>query len=150
MDERQVRVAEAARSAGGGWAVLTSPDPVCYATGFEVPYEVGPSPFSGGPATALVAPDGTAHLVVVNTDLAAAEASRAASAAGHEGFSAERPLHGWTEHAGDGRARRARGRSARPGRGRAHLVRLGDRGGARGPRRAVRAARRGASPARAW
>ena len=56
MDERQLRVAAAARQAGAGWAIVTSPDPVCYATGFDSPYETGPSPFGGGPATALVAP----------------------------------------------------------------------------------------------
>ena len=98
-DERQRRTAAAAQRAGAGWAVITSPDAVCYATGFEVPYETGPSPFAGGPATALVAPDGTAHLIVVNADEAAAASSRAATVTGHEGFSTERPLHGWTEHA---------------------------------------------------
>jgi Xaa-Pro dipeptidase len=89
----------AAREVGAAWAIITSPDLVCYATGFEVPYETGPSPFAGGPATALIAPDGTAHLVVVNADLGAADASRAATRTGHEGFSTGRPLHGWTEHA---------------------------------------------------
>jgi Xaa-Pro aminopeptidase len=98
-DGRQLRVAEAARRAGAGWAVVTSPDAVCYATGLEAPYEAGPSPFAGGPGTALVAPDGTAHLIVVNVDQDAAAASRAATATGYEGFSAERPLHGFTEHA---------------------------------------------------
>src|SRR4051795_5428737 len=99
-DEHQLRVAAAAGEAGAGWAVVTSPDAVCYATGFEAPYEIGPSPFAGGPGTALVAPDGTAHLIVVNAEQAAAAASRAATATGYEGFSAERPLHGFTEHAG--------------------------------------------------
>lgn len=78
--------------------------------------------------------------MVVNTDLAAAEASRAASAAGHEGFSAERPLHGWTEHA-ETVARVARAVGLR---GPVAVERTsfgwGDRGGARGPRRAVGAA----------
>ena len=46
-----------------------------------------------------MAPDGTAHLIVVNADEAAAAASRAATVTGYEGFSTERPLHGWTEHA---------------------------------------------------
>ena len=90
MDERQLRVAAAAREAGAGWAIVTSPDPVCYATGFESPYETGPSPFGGGPATALIAPDGTAHLIVVNAELGGAEASRAATSTGYEGFSTER------------------------------------------------------------
>ena len=99
MDARQLRVAAAAREIGAGWSLITSPDAVCYATGFEAPYETGPSPFSGGPATALVAPDGTAHLVVVNTELALATASRAASVTAYEGFSVDHPLHGWDEHA---------------------------------------------------
>jgi Xaa-Pro dipeptidase len=107
VDERQERVAAAARAAGAGWAVVTSPDPVCYASGFEAPYEAGPSPFGGGPGTALVAPDGTVHLIVVNSELAGAEASRAASAAGYEGFSTQRPLHGWTDY-GAAVAREAR------------------------------------------
>jgi Xaa-Pro aminopeptidase len=98
-DERQLRTATAARRAGAGWAVITSPDAVCYATGFEAPYETGPSPFAGGPGTALVAPDGTAHLIVVNSEETAAGTSRAATATGYEGFSTERPLHGFTEHA---------------------------------------------------
>jgi len=98
-DERQLRTAAAAERAGAGWAVITSPDAVCYATGFEAPYEAGPSPFAGGPGTALVAPDGTAHLIVVNSEEAAAATSRAAGVAGYEGFSTERPLRGWTEHA---------------------------------------------------
>jgi Xaa-Pro aminopeptidase len=99
MDERQLRVAGAAREAGAGWAIVTSPDPVCYATGFAAPYETGPSPFAGGPATALVAPDGEAHLVVVNTEEAVAAASRAASVHVYEGFSTERPLRGAEEFA---------------------------------------------------
>ena len=107
MDERQLRVAAAARETGAGWAIVTSPDPVCYATGFAAPYETGPSPFAGGPGTALVAPDGVAHLVVVNSEEAAAAASRAASVHGYEGFSTERPLRGPAEFA-DAVARVAR------------------------------------------
>jgi Xaa-Pro aminopeptidase len=99
VDERQARVAASAAMVGAGWSIITSPDLVCYATGFEVPYEAGPSPFAGGPATALVAPDGTAHLIVVNVDEQAAAASRAASVTGYEGFSTDHPLHGYTEQA---------------------------------------------------
>ena len=98
-DERQLRAAAAAQRAGAWWAVITSPDAVCYASGFEAPYEAGPSPFAGGPGTALVAPDGTVHLVVVNSEAAAAGTSRAATVTGYEGFSTDRPLHGFTEHA---------------------------------------------------
>jgi Xaa-Pro dipeptidase len=97
MDERQLRIAAAAREAGAGWAVITSADPVCYATGFEVQYEAGPNPFAGGPVTALVAPDGTAHLIASNND--GVGRTRAASSTGYEGFSTERPLHGHTEYA---------------------------------------------------
>src|SRR5262249_11679786 len=98
-DARALRTAAAADRAGAGWALITSPDAVCYASGYEVPYETGPSPFAGGPGTALVAPDGTAHLIVVNAEEGGAAAGRAATVTGYEGFSTERPLHGWTEHA---------------------------------------------------
>src|SRR5207237_1158745 len=67
-DERSLRVAEAARRSHADFALLTSFDTVCYATGFEVPIEIGPMPFEGGPPTALVARDGTTGLVVVNIE----------------------------------------------------------------------------------
>jgi Xaa-Pro dipeptidase len=100
IDERQLRVTAAARSVGAGWAVITSPDSVCYATGYEVAYETGPSPFAGGPVTVLVAPDATTHLVVVNSDTTSAQESHAASVTGYEGFSVDHPLRGHETFAG--------------------------------------------------
>ena len=61
--DRTQRVAAATRAAGADWAVLTSPDAVCYATGHIVPIEAGPSPFAGGPTIALVSRTGTVGLI---------------------------------------------------------------------------------------
>jgi Xaa-Pro dipeptidase len=85
-DERNLRTGKAITEAGADWAILTSPDSVCYATGHEVPIEAGPSPFAGGPSCAVIAPDGTAALVVANVEEAAARASRAAVVRAYEGF----------------------------------------------------------------
>jgi Xaa-Pro dipeptidase len=92
-DERALRVARAARSAGAGWAAVTGPDAVCYASGHEVPYETGPSPFAGGPTTAFVAPDGVCHLLLANNEPYTGRLD-AGHVAVYEGFSAERPLQG--------------------------------------------------------
>jgi Xaa-Pro aminopeptidase len=93
IDQRQLRVAGAARAAGGGWTVLTGADTVCYASGHEVPYETGPSPFAGGPTTAFVAPDGVCHLLLANNEPYSGRLD-AAQVVTYEGFSAERPLQG--------------------------------------------------------
>jgi Xaa-Pro aminopeptidase len=53
---------------GADWAVLTSADSVCFATGHVVPIEIGQSPFSGGPTVAVVGRDGSTGLVCPNTD----------------------------------------------------------------------------------
>jgi Xaa-Pro aminopeptidase len=70
--------------------VLTSVDAVCYASGLEVGIEAGPSPFAGGPATAIVAPDGSVGLVATNLEEPAARASRAQEIRVYEGFGWER------------------------------------------------------------
>jgi Xaa-Pro dipeptidase len=93
IDPRQHRVAAAARAAGGGWAVITAPDTVCYASGHEVPYETGPSPFAGGPTTAFVAPDGVCHLLLANNEPYSGRLG-AGEVVTYEGFSDERPLQG--------------------------------------------------------
>ena len=67
-DERTRRVAEAARLSGAGAAILTSLETACYATGHETSIEAGPSPFAGGPTTAVVSADGVAGLVVTNLE----------------------------------------------------------------------------------
>jgi Xaa-Pro aminopeptidase len=89
-DERALRVAEAARRSGAEWSVLSSVDAVCYASGLEVGVEAGPSPFAGGPATAIVDPDGAVGLVVTNLEEPAARASRAQEVRAYEGFGWER------------------------------------------------------------
>ncbi|WP_152047789.1 M24 family metallopeptidase [Aureimonas psammosilenae] len=85
MDERLQRTAAAVRAAGADWAVLTSPDAVAYATGHVVPIEAGPSPFSGGPAVAMVGADGACGLLVTN--LEAGTPSWAARVVSYVGFS---------------------------------------------------------------
>src|SRR5262245_57666946 len=65
-DERTLRVAEAAREAGADWAVLSSPDLVCYATQHTAILETGPSPFTGGPTLAFVASDASTVALLVN------------------------------------------------------------------------------------
>jgi Xaa-Pro dipeptidase len=97
IDERQDRVAHAARSVGAGWTVVTGPDSVCYASGHEVPYETGPSPFAGGPTTAFVAPDGVCHLLLANNERYTGRLA-ADHVVDYEGFSAERPLQGYREY----------------------------------------------------
>lgn len=97
MDERQRRVADAAREAHAGWAVITGPDAVCYASGHEVPYETGPSPFAGGPTTAFVAPDGACHLLLANNEPYSGRLG-AEHVVVYEGFSAGRPLQGYREY----------------------------------------------------
>jgi Xaa-Pro aminopeptidase len=86
-DERSLRVGEAARRSEADFALLTSFDTVCYATGFEVPIETGPMPFEGGPPTALVARDGTTGLVVINIEEEAARGGYAHTVLAYEGFS---------------------------------------------------------------
>lgn len=86
MDERNLRTGRAVADSGADWAVLTSPEAVCYATGHVVPIEAGPSPFAGGPTCALVDREGNAALVVANTEEADARAARAAAVYPYEGF----------------------------------------------------------------
>jgi len=69
MDERALRVAEAIRSAGADWAILTAPASVSYATGHGEPAGAGRSPFAGGPAVAIVSAGGEAVLVAADADL---------------------------------------------------------------------------------
>jgi Xaa-Pro dipeptidase len=75
-DERKRRIAAAARESRAGWAILTSVDAIAY-VGHVPAIEAGPSPFNGGPATAIVAPDGAMALVCNELERPAAEASGA-------------------------------------------------------------------------
>src|SRR5688500_4447638 len=87
IDERARRAAAASSEVGADFAILTSVEAVCYATGLDVSVEWGPSPFLGGPITALIARDGTTALVVSNLEAPAAAASRADVVQSYEGFS---------------------------------------------------------------
>lgn len=90
MDERLDRTAAAVAEAGADWVLLTSPDAVCYATGHVVPIETGPSPFNGGPTTALVSRDGACGVVCTNIEAGAAGRSWAETEI-YRGFSYELP-----------------------------------------------------------
>jgi Xaa-Pro dipeptidase len=65
-DERVLRVAEAARTVGADWALLSSTDAVCYATQHTGIIETGTSPFAGGPSLAFVSADGSVLGLFVN------------------------------------------------------------------------------------
>ena len=73
-DPRAHRVAAAARDCGADWALLTSVDAVAYAAGHVPPIEAGPSPFAGGPSTAIVSADGTVALLCNELERHAADA----------------------------------------------------------------------------
>ena len=73
-DERAQRAAAAARECGADWAVLTSVDAVAYAAGHVPPIEAGPSPFTGGPSTAIVSADGAVAILCNELERHAADA----------------------------------------------------------------------------
>jgi len=74
-DPRADRVAAAARACGADWAILTSVDAVAYAAGHFPMIEAGPSPFAGGPTTAVVsAADGAVAVLCNELERAAADA----------------------------------------------------------------------------
>jgi Xaa-Pro dipeptidase len=86
-DERTLRVAEAAREAGADWAILSSPDLVCYATQHTAILETGPSPFNGGPTLAFVSSDAsTVALLVNNLEQASADEAHADRTIGYVGL----------------------------------------------------------------
>jgi Xaa-Pro aminopeptidase len=67
-EERLTRIREAMRAVDADWAVFTSPGNVLYATGHVVEVEAGPSPFAGGPTTAIVGRKGGTGLVAANVE----------------------------------------------------------------------------------
>ncbi len=73
-EPRALHVAEAGRRSGADWVILTSVDAVTYAAGHVAPVEAGPSPFTGGPTTAIVAADGSVALLCNQLERSAAEA----------------------------------------------------------------------------
>jgi len=86
LDERLQRTAEAVKSVGCDWAILTNFDSICYALGHVSPIETGLSPFAGGPTTAFVRADGACGLVAPNVESAASQASWADEKIIYEGF----------------------------------------------------------------
>lgn len=61
--DRADRVRQILRNIQADFAVLSSPDSVCYVTGHSVPIEIGPTPFAGGPTLAVVTRDGVVGLL---------------------------------------------------------------------------------------
>ncbi|HEY5204338.1 MAG TPA: Xaa-Pro peptidase family protein [Roseiarcus sp.] len=86
LDERLQRAAEAVKSVGCDWAILTNFDSICYALGHVPSIETAISPFAGGPTTAFVRADGVCGLIAPNVESAAAQASRADEKIIYEGF----------------------------------------------------------------
>jgi Xaa-Pro aminopeptidase len=83
-DPRADRVAAAARVCGADWAIVTSVDAVAYAAGHVPPIEAGPSPFAGGPTTAVVSADGTVAMLCNELERRAAEAGWASVVRSYE------------------------------------------------------------------
>jgi len=89
VQERLRRTIEAIKISGADGAILTSPDSVTYATGHIGPIEAGPSPFAGGPTTAIIGRDGAVGVVAPNLEGAAAQSSFADVTELYEGFAFE-------------------------------------------------------------
>jgi len=89
MHETLSKTVDAIRACGADWAVLTDPSAVTYATGHVVPIEAGPSPFAGGPTTAIIGRDGSSAIVAANVEGDAARASRVDLAELYEGFTVD-------------------------------------------------------------
>jgi Xaa-Pro aminopeptidase len=78
---------------GADFALLISPDAVCYATGMAVPIDGGPSPFAGGPPVAIVARSGSTAVVVSDREESAARAGDPdVEIRVYEGYAWDRPL----------------------------------------------------------
>jgi len=77
VDERTLRAVEATGGVGADWALLVSPEVVFYASGLDVPLDLGPSPHAGGPSAAILTDQGEVTLVVEDLQEEAAHASRA-------------------------------------------------------------------------
>lgn len=87
MDERRHKAAEAVAAAGADWALLTGADTIAYVSGHIAPIEAGPSPFAGGPTTAILGCDGSCVVVAANVEAAAAGDADATEL--YEGFTYE-------------------------------------------------------------
>lgn len=89
-DPRAHRAAAAARECGADWALLTSVDAVAYAAGHVPPIEAGPSPFAGGPSTAIISADGAVAVLCNELEQHAANAGWATTVRTYESL-------GWRE-----------------------------------------------------
>src|SRR5437764_14877362 len=74
MNERVERARAALQAHDLSMALLSSPHNVCYVSGYEVPIEVGPGPFAGGPSLVVLDTDGHVTLIVPHLDEEAAPA----------------------------------------------------------------------------
>ncbi|OJF90253.1 M24 family metallopeptidase [Pararhizobium antarcticum] len=85
--DRQDRIRDVLSELRADWAVLSTSDAVCYATGKVIPIETGPSPFTGGPALAFVGRQGAVGLVCSNVE--AADLSGSLEAEVYAGFAGD-------------------------------------------------------------
>lgn len=85
-DERRERTIDALHKTGSDLAVLTSPEAVGYASGHAVPIQTGPSPFAGGPDTAVITRDGAVGLVVPNLEADSARSGYADTVVSYTGY----------------------------------------------------------------
>lgn len=83
MDERLQRTCGVLHEIGADWAVLTNCDSIAYALGYAPPAEAGPSPFAAGSAVGLVGIDGSAGLLLADTETASPRAGRVATYAAY-------------------------------------------------------------------
>ncbi len=93
-----IRVARAAATSGGAWAVFADTNLVCYASGFAPEVEPGDAPFAGGPSVAFVSPDGQVTLLVTNLERSAGEESDADEVVDYVGFSGTDPVDVYGEY----------------------------------------------------
>ena len=99
-EPRARRVADAGRSVGADWVILTSYDAVAYGAGHIGGIEAGPMPFTGGPTVAVVSADGAVAILCNQLERAAADASSAERVETYEslGYTDLTPLEDKHEH----------------------------------------------------
>lgn len=89
-DERLQRALAVLGDAGADVAVLSDVGTLAYVAGYEVPVEIGPSPFAGGPPVAVVTREGRVSLVASTAEEPAQPSMRIDDVVLYPGFSAER------------------------------------------------------------
>lgn len=88
-DERLERALSVIAEIGADTAVLTSVGTLVNVAGYEATLETGPSPFGGGPASVVLARDGSCTLVASNAEEPDIEATRLDRVLSYPGFSCE-------------------------------------------------------------